>query len=308
MSILDEDDNEDANARIIRARGRLKYARKWFAHHGWDVLPQGRRGQAILRWGADHAWLADPADPLRSVRRWCRRWAPWLKGAELDQLLEYVKTSNKRWSDDQSAAVLGITMRDRTTLGLRFIGANDDPNYEARLGIAKAKAAARARKSRAARSTGRKPGRPKAETPPAWQMAGFNSERTYYRHKARGETETGSKTPSRDISKNRGRDAISLPPGVSLPSLTPWEALGMKRSTYFRRKKAGTLPSPVEMPTIRSDALDLTGIDLAKFGITAIRVMSNNRVVRQWHAGCPWSAAPKATARAAPSLDSQNWG
>ncbi len=35
---------------------------------------------------------------------------------------------------------------------------------------------------------------------------------------------------------------------------------------------------------IRADAIDLTSIDLARFGIVAISVMSNNRVIRHWHA------------------------
>jgi hypothetical protein len=80
------DPASDAKGTML-ARGRLSDARKWFAHRGWKVLPQGIRGQRILAWGACHAWLASPSNSQRSVRNWCRLWAPWLKDAELDQLV-----------------------------------------------------------------------------------------------------------------------------------------------------------------------------------------------------------------------------
>jgi hypothetical protein len=150
----------DDDKGALLARGRLSDARKWFEYRGWDVLPQGIRGQRILRWGAIHAWLASPANPESGVRKWVRRWAPWLKQAELDELVAETALANKRWSSDQCAAVLEVTVRDRTFLGLRFLGANDDPDGEIRLAEKKAKAAARSRKYRAARSTGAKDGRP----------------------------------------------------------------------------------------------------------------------------------------------------
>src|ERR1700743_2643260 len=103
-----EEESIDQTALI--ARCRLKEAKKWFVHRGWDVLPQGRRGQRILQWGADHAWLAASKTPQTSVRRWARRWAPWLKPAELNKLVSDTEHSNKRWSADQCAAVLEISV------------------------------------------------------------------------------------------------------------------------------------------------------------------------------------------------------
>lgn len=149
-----QDDDEIAHKRLL-ARGRLSEAKKWFAHRGWAVLPRGNRGQRILEWGCDHAWLAVGATGNdwkrnRSVRNWCRRWDPLLTDAELDQLVARTVTSNKRWSHDQCAAVLEITVRDRQAHGFRFFGANDDPNYEIRHAMKRDKAAARARKYRAA--------------------------------------------------------------------------------------------------------------------------------------------------------------
>lgn len=198
---------------VMIARGRLANARKLFAHRGWDELPQNERGERILAWGADHAWVANPTNPKRSVRNWCRRWAPWLTHTELNDIVAEAMTSNKRWSGDHSAMVLEITVRDREALQLWFLGADDDPHFEHRLKLKRAKGAARARKFRAARSTGRPRGRPKREMP-AWKVAGYSSKRTYQRHKALGilrQPQNGTENASRHISKNRKRDVISVP-------------------------------------------------------------------------------------------------
>jgi hypothetical protein len=79
-------ENQRNEIDLIRARGRLSDAKKWFAHRGWSVLPQSDRGQRILEWGADMAWLAAEVKGLnprqadqkrkRSVRNWCRSKAP----------------------------------------------------------------------------------------------------------------------------------------------------------------------------------------------------------------------------------------
>jgi hypothetical protein len=181
-----------------------------FADRQWDVLPQGIRGQRILRWGADHAYLADPANPEISVRRWCRKWAPWLKPAELDEIVAYTQTSNKRWSDDECAAVLEVNVADRLRLRLRFIGADDDPNYEIRAGLQREKDAGYSRTYRAKHRTGRPRGRPKSDRVPAWVAAGASSRATYYRNLKAEKNET--ENPSGLLSKNRSPDAISVSP------------------------------------------------------------------------------------------------
>ena len=209
--------------KVIRARGRLSNAKKVFADRDWDVLPQGIRGRRILRWGADQAYLAGPANPEISVRRWCRRWAPWLKSAELDAIVAYTTTSNKRWSDDESAITLEITVADRQRLHLRFIGADNDPNYEIRDALQRAKDAGYSRTYRAKHSTGRPRGRPKSVGVPAWVAAGASSERSYYRHKARGTAtaQSGSVIPSGLLSKNRSPEGITLPPERGPPQAAP---------------------------------------------------------------------------------------
>jgi hypothetical protein len=41
----------------------------------------------------------------------------------LAEIVKNTETSNKRWTHDQSATVLEITVDNRTMLGLRFLGA-----------------------------------------------------------------------------------------------------------------------------------------------------------------------------------------
>jgi hypothetical protein len=154
---------------------------------------------------------------------------------ELDQIVRETETRDKRWSGDQSAAVLEVGVRDREAHQLWFLGADDDPHFEQRIKLKRAKAAARARKyradrskgrpcgrprldltesekksrmrrqsaessarQRAAKSSGAKRGRPKAKVA-AWKVAGFNSKRTYQRHKAHGTKNASGETASRDI-------------------------------------------------------------------------------------------------------------
>jgi hypothetical protein len=210
-----------AQVEVMRARGRLKNARQWFAHLGWDVLPKTERGRRILQWAADHACLASPTNPERSVRRWCRKWAPW---CDPDRVVDQCQTSNKRWSDDQSATVLGITLSDKQSLGLQFIGASDDPDFDQRRETARIQHVERNRRYRAKKSTGRKRGRPRLEGVPAWQAAGFGSRATYYRHKA---AERETENPRRHISypplqrhgikvsRAKKRHGVKVPPSTS---------------------------------------------------------------------------------------------
>jgi hypothetical protein len=153
------------------ARGRLADARRWFVILGWDQLPQSQRGRNILRWGADHASMANPAHPKRSVRNWCSYWDRTLTERELDQIVADTAHSNKRWTADQSATILGIGVRDREAHRLWFNGADDDPNYDIRRETQRAKDAAKKRRRRAARSTGAPRGRPALQLSPEEALA-----------------------------------------------------------------------------------------------------------------------------------------
>jgi ribosomal protein L20A (L18A) len=196
---------------VLLARGRLKEARRWFTYLRWEELPPTERGRRILKWGADHAWLASPANPQRSVRRWVRRWAPWLTASELDELVTACKRSNKRWSADQCATVLDIGMRHRSMLNLRFIGASDDLNYEARLGIKRTKAAARARRYRANHSTGAKRGRPAIQLSQEEAMARRRAQAAKRARRYRAATQAKSSVISKVASrKNASRHIIDI--------------------------------------------------------------------------------------------------
>jgi hypothetical protein len=193
----------------MKARTRLKEAGKWLTHIGG--LPQGFRGEQILRWGADQAWLAAENDRMRepSVRNWCRSKAPSLTKAELDALVAYTATSNKNWTNDQCATVLGIGWRDTQEHGFKFIGADDDDGYKNRNAMKAEKHAARSRKYRAARSTGAKRGRPASTT---------------------GRRRNGAVPRSEWLLTNNASQA------------KPWVALGESRASYYRRIARETQP------------------------------------------------------------------
>ncbi|NOJ43303.1 hypothetical protein [Bradyrhizobium australiense] len=207
---------------VIRARGRLANAKTWFAHRGWDVLPDNERGRRILQWGADHAWLAGPANPKRSVRSWCLRWAPWLTDAELNQLVRETEARDKRWTNDQSATVLEIGVRDREALRLWFFGADDDPNYQRRQELKRAKDAARKRKSRVAHNTGRPRGRPPLDLSPE-ELAARKREQAAERQRRR-----------RASRKNKSRDIIDIGSVTNL-SVTPTAKVSAERPSATAR-------------------------------------------------------------------------
>lgn len=123
---------EEISVGALIARCRLKEARIWFEDQGLKHLPKNERGLRIVRWGADQAWCAAPKNHQVSVRRWCHKWAPWLTKSELDAMVIRTATSNKRWSIDQCAIVLEVSLEDHMRLKLRHIGANDDPSYDLR--------------------------------------------------------------------------------------------------------------------------------------------------------------------------------
>jgi hypothetical protein len=207
-------DAEAAHKRML-ALGRLSEAKKWFAHRGWKVLPQGIRGQRILEWGAVQAWLAAPTDQKRprSVRNWCRCWWPTLKPAELDRIVTDTVNANMRWSHDECATVLEIGVRDRQEHGFKFLGADDDPNYEIRTAVKAEKHAARSRKYRAAHSTGARRGRPALQ---------LSEEERLARRRAQG-------TERKRAERERKKAAM----GVTLNTVTPLKLKGYRRRYAF---------------------------------------------------------------------------
>jgi hypothetical protein len=227
-----QDDDEIAHKTLL-ARGRLSEAKKWFAHKGWKEPPQN-----VLEWGCDQAWTAAEVKGLhprqalqkqkRSVRNWARSKAPRLTLVELEALVARTVTSNKRWSRDQSAAVLGIGVRDSQEHGFKFLGADDDPNYVNRNKAKAEKAAARARKYRAA--NGAKPrtvyeANSLSRTKP-WEPDGI-SRRTWERRRKKADASAsrplniiGSVTDLRHQSEPAA--GSSEPGAPSAPAHTDW--------------------------------------------------------------------------------------
>jgi hypothetical protein len=183
--------NTPASKSVIAARTLLKEAREIiFPDRGWQHLPQTERGWRILRWGADQAWLAWPADPKAGVIRWCSFAAPWLSDADLDAIVARTKTSNKRYSPDDSARVLEITVADKVRLDLRQSGANDDPFYAVRNRIKLEKDAARKRESRAKTPSTGKRGRPALDLSPEERLARLRAQKADYARRRRVENKS----------------------------------------------------------------------------------------------------------------------
>ncbi len=151
----------DSDIPVLVARGQLKNARHWLGHPQRRVRPKSRRGRSILGWVADHARLAYPTDPESAVRRCCRQFAPKLTEVEIDELVVASELSNKTWTPDQCALVLGISFEDQTASGFQFVGCDDDLNYDRRRERREGKNAAAARKYRAGKGASTRRGRPR---------------------------------------------------------------------------------------------------------------------------------------------------
>jgi hypothetical protein len=156
---------------VLIARGRLKETRKLLAGRGWNVLPQGIRGQRILALCACLAWDGYPSNPEAAARRICGGLAPHLKELELAELIAETRVTNRRFSHDQCAMVLEISVIDCLAQGFRFLGCDDDPDYQSRHKARRARNAACQRRRRAAKSSGRKGGRPRLDLSPEEKLA-----------------------------------------------------------------------------------------------------------------------------------------
>jgi hypothetical protein len=183
--------NTPASKSVIAARSLLKEAREIIVpDRGWQHLPQTERGMRILRWGADMAALGWPADPKAAVIRWCSFAAPWLSDADLDAIVARTETSNKRYSPDDSARVLEITVADKVRLNLRQCGANDDPFYVVRNRIKLEKDAARKREYRAKKPSTGKRGRPALDLSPEERLARLRAQKADYAKRRRVENKS----------------------------------------------------------------------------------------------------------------------
>jgi hypothetical protein len=248
-----------------------------------SVLPEDDAGADAAKLLAQH-YMRLNIDAERVTRANLHLWAPWATAKTIARWIQDARTSKKTPSAAQLGKHWRVTAGEVAGLGLSTITAftvtlETDRVRQSRrrrnAGAAKkrgrpalspedrvAGSAARVRKYRAKHSTGGKPGRPKSEGVPAWKAAGFNSKRTYQRHKARGTVaaQNGTKNALRKI-----RHAGAYIRGMNRDEFSV---------TEFECHE-------------RTSATDLNTIDFAKFGITAIRVMRGTDELLMWDASTP---------------------
>jgi len=95
-----------------------------YRHRYGETLPDDDAGRDDLLILAHH--LAGlPGDLTRHLGAWASLRAPWLTDTEAADLAERVGTAPLRWHADTLAWRLGLTMAERTALGITTIGAID---------------------------------------------------------------------------------------------------------------------------------------------------------------------------------------
>ncbi|CAL77690.1 hypothetical protein BRADO3932 [Bradyrhizobium sp. ORS 278] len=128
-------------------------------------------------------------------------------------------------------------MRERSKLGFRYRGAEDDPDYEIRLAAKRVKGAASSRKYRATRSSGKRRGRPSLNLSPEEKQARSNAQaaaRMYalrlrknaLRHLIHIVSVTDFSAPHEPV-----RKAISTVNGISMKLLPVWMMLDLSGRT-----------------------------------------------------------------------------
>lgn len=262
-----EPDTPKDNSTVVRALGMLAEARRWFKHKGWETLPISRRGWLIVQWGAEVAWHGNPGNPDRGARAWCCKWQPLLKlkqnKTKLDHIIAEALRTKTLWAPDVGGAILEITVSDLATLGFRFLGAYDDQNYDIRREIRKEKNAECQRRRRAKNRTGAGRGRPPLQLP----------EDTRKMH-----DKAQAARRAREYRARKKADAV--PACVTEKCVTRVKDIGAVTELNVTRPV-----SQMPCAMIRANAIDLDTIDLAKFGVIAVRVMRGTDVLREWKRG-----------------------
>ena len=128
---------------------RLRYGR---------CLPDDDAGREDLTLVAHHIAHLH-GEVVEHIVGWARRWAPWMPDAEATALAESVTADRRKFTADQLAWALGLSMAERTALKITTIGAVDVGKAErAELRKQRHREAERARRRRKAEAAGRVPG------------------------------------------------------------------------------------------------------------------------------------------------------
>lgn len=102
---------------------RIRELETLFADRYGTALPHDDAGRDDLAVLLHHA--AHYAEPLPRMRALADRWAPWLDGGALDDLIADITARPLRWRADKLAARVGLDDATRTRLRIRTIGATD---------------------------------------------------------------------------------------------------------------------------------------------------------------------------------------
>jgi hypothetical protein len=165
-----------------------------------------------------------------------RRWAPWMPADESEALCAMILAAPRKYTPKRLGELLRLTEAERDQLRITTIRAFDS-TPESMAANAARKDREYQKEKRDEKRTGRPRGRPKSEDVPAWVAAGYSSERSYYRHKARGTmaAQSGNKNESEAL------DVPSYAPdGISLPPVSPAVEQGPLRAAP---------PAPIEWMT-----------------------------------------------------------
>lgn len=115
-----------ASRRWVKRNVRFRELELALAHICRGVLPDDDFGRDLLYVLACHIWQGGKkcgADAAIAAGAVC--WAPWCGSEELEQLIERIAEDPRKWTADELAAELGITIAVRDALGLTTIGAVD---------------------------------------------------------------------------------------------------------------------------------------------------------------------------------------
>jgi hypothetical protein len=177
----------------VVANKRLNQFESWCVVRAWNKkgFPKRKRW-SILRFIADHAWLAvsGAGDREASVRRHLYQHAPGLGEAEIAGIVDGA-TNARLWPSYHCGELLGISAAAGEKHRLTHLGANDDPDLvkRKRYAAARRKERDRLRKEAERRAAGAKPraeyeATSASQTKP-WLAAGYKTRRTWERHRKR---------------------------------------------------------------------------------------------------------------------------
>lgn len=120
---------------------------KLFRARYGQTLPDDDAGRDDMMLALQH--LAGLPQAAARCRAWVDTWAPWMTLGESNELMASAIMNARAWTADQLAWRLGLTMADRTALGITTIGAVDCSKAQ-RTKLRKAKDRERKRRRRAA--------------------------------------------------------------------------------------------------------------------------------------------------------------